>query len=187
MEDALFDIVLDPVVERARFEARRPFLERQAVLRVDLAPGIFLQPETAESVADQVRETLWAEGKSPETCGPEELAEVESSFMILSPRREFERWSLAATLMIGLPAGQREGGLRALEGFPDGLELELADGLRIRPAVDRGLAPEGGRLPAVLALRWQIPEMGEPRAFVSAHPALSGRWKAPYREAWTAC
>ena len=180
-------LVLDPAAERARFEARRPFLERQAALRVDLAPGLFLQPETAESVTDQVRETLWAEGKTPEVCGLQELAEVESSFAVLSPRRELEGWSLAATLMIGFHEDRREEGLRALEGFPEGLELELESGRRIRPAVDRGLAPEGGRLPAVLALRWQIPEMGEPSAFVSGHPALSGRWKAPYREAWTAC
>ena len=180
-------LVLDPAAERARFESRRPFLDRQAALRVDLAPGLFLQPETAESVADQVRETLWAEGKTPETCDPAELAEVRSSFAVLSPRRESAGWSLAATLMIGLPEAEREERLRALDGFPEGLVLELEDGQRILPSVDRGLAPEGGRLPAVLALRWQIPEGAALAAFASSHPGLSGRWKAPYREDWAAC
>ena len=180
-------LVLDPALERARFEARRPFLDRQAALRVDLAPGIFLQPETAESLADQVRETLWAEGKTPETCDPQELAEVRSSFAVLSTYRDGDGWSLAATLMIGLPEAGREARLRALDGFPEGLELECEDGRRVRPVVDRGLAPEGGRVPAVLALRWQIPGNGALRALVSDHRILSGRWPAPNQRAWTAC
>lgn len=177
---------LDPALERARYEARRPLLAQLATLRAQLAPGIILQPETAASVADQVRETLWAEGKAPETCDPAELAEVEAAFAVLSPRREPEGWSLAATLLLGLPPQSREARLRALEGFPHQLVLELADGRRIAPLVDRGLAPEGGRLPAVLALRWDLPEDAEPRAFVSAHPGLRGRWPAPSVEIWAA-
>lgn len=178
---------LDPALERARYEAREPLLRRQAALRVALAPGAFLQPETAESVADQVAETLWAEGKTPGDCGPEELAEVRASFSVLSPRREPSAWSLAATLMIGLGEEAREARLRALEGFPEGLLLELEDGRRVAPAVDKGAAPAGGRLPAVLALRWRVPDGARLSAFVSTHPALSGRWPAPYQEAWTAC
>lgn len=178
-------LALDPVLERARFDARRPFLARQAALRADLALGVFLQPETAESVTDQVRETLWAEGKTPETCDPEELKEVEASFAVLSPYREPDGWSVAATLMVGVPEGDREARLRALEGFPESLLLELGDGRTLAPAVDKGLAPEGGRLPAVLALRWRLPDGAAPRAFVSGHPALGGRWPAPDLPTWT--
>ena len=178
---------LDPILERARYEARRPLLQRQAALRVGLAPGVFLQPETAESVADQVRETLWAEGKTPETCDPAELAEVKASFAVLSPYRELQGWSLAGTLMVGVGEAERDASLRALEGFPERLCLELEDGRRLGPSVDKGAAPEGGRLPAVLALRWSVPDGARLSAFVSEHPALSGRWPMPYQEAWTAC
>lgn len=185
MEGLLSDLVLDPVQERARFEARLPFLARQEAMRVVFAPGVFLQPETAESVEDQVRETLWAEGKSPETCDPAELAEVRASFAVLAPRREAEGVSFAATLMIGVGDAEREARLAQLETFPGGLLLELADGRRIPPEVDRGLAPEGGRLPSVLALRWRIPAGAAPAAWVSTHPAISGRWPAPSLAAWT--
>lgn len=178
-------LVLDPVLERARYESRRPFLERQEALRAVMAPGIFLQPETAASVADQVRETLWAEGKTPETCDPEELAEVRASFAALSPRREGGTWSLAATLMIGLPEESRAARLAALEGFPDQVGLKLADGRILLPAVDRGMAPQGGRMPTVLALRWTLPEGAEPEAFLSEHPGLAGRWPAPSARSWT--
>ena len=181
------DLVLDPVLERARFESRLPFLRRQAAMRADLAPGVFLQPETAESVEDQIRETLWAEGKTPGTCAPDELAEVRDSFAVLSPRRELSGWSLAATLMIGLAEEARESRLWELEGFPAQLQLELSGGRRVNPVVDLGLAPEGGRLPAVVALRWRIPDGLAPQAFISRHPALAGRWKAPALEAWAAC
>ncbi|MBS1767613.1 MAG: hypothetical protein JST05_09460 [Acidobacteria bacterium] len=177
---------LDPVLERARYEARLPLLQRQAALRVDLAPGIFLQPETLESVADQVRETLWAEGMTADACDPRALAEVEASFSVLSPRREERGWSVAATVMIGVDEVDREGRLRDLEGFPESLRLELADGRLLLPTVDKGSAPEGARLPAVLALRWMIPGDGRPESFRSVHPTVSGRWPAPYLEAWTA-
>lgn len=177
-------LVLDPVLERARYESRRPFLAKQEVLRAVMAPGIFLQPETAESVADQVRETLWAEGKTPETCDPEELAEVQASFAVLSPRRESGGWSLAATLMIGLPEETRPARLAALAGFPEQLRLELADGRTVLPSVDRGMAPEGGRMPTVLAQRWTVPDGAEPAAFLSDHPELKGRWPAPDKGIW---
>lgn len=184
---AAFDpAAFDPAAERARFEARRPLLDRLAALRAELAPGIFLQPETAESVADQVRETLWAEGRAPEACGAPELAEFQAAFALLSPRREDDGWSLAATLMLGVPPSAREARLRALEGVPHQLALELGDGRRVPPLVDRGLAPEGGRLPAVLALRWEVPEGASPAAFVSESPALRGRWPAPALAAWIA-
>jgi hypothetical protein len=178
------NLVLDPAVERARYESRLPFLARQEALRAVMEPGLFLQPETAESVADQVRETLWAEGKTPESCDPEELAEVRASFAVLSPRREADGWSLAATLMIGLPEKTRAARLAALEGFPEQLVLRLADGRTVAPSVDRGLAPEGGRLPTVLALRWRIPDGAEPEAFLSDHSEIQGRWPAPSMRVW---
>ena len=177
-------LLLDPAVERARYESRRPFLARQEALRAVMAPGIFLQPETAESVGDQVRETLWAEGESPEGCDPGELAEVQASFAVLSPRREPGGWSLAATLMIGVSDAERAERLRALEGFPEQLRLRLADGRFVSPSVDRGLAPEGGRLPAVVALRWALPDGAEPDAFFSEHPGISGQWPAPSLGTW---
>lgn len=177
-------LVLDPILERARHEARRPFLAAQEALRAVMAPGIFLQPETEESVADQVRETLWAEGKTVESCDAEELEEVRASFAVLSPRRELEGWSLAATLMIGLPEAGRDARLAALDGFPDQLFLRLVDGRIVVPSVDRGLAPEGGRLPTVLALRWMVPDGAEPEAFLSAHPEIKGRWPAPALKLW---
>lgn len=178
-------LVLDPALERARYESRRPFLEAQEALRAGMAKGVFLQPETAESVADQVRETLWAEGKTLETCDSEELAEVQASFSVLSPRRESGGWSLAATLMLGFPEAERDQRLAALEGFPDQLLLEVSDGRALVPAVDRGLAPTGGRMPAVLALRWFVPDGAEPKAFLSDHPGIKGRWPAPALRAWT--
>ncbi|HET6329379.1 MAG TPA: hypothetical protein VFF76_01195 [Holophagaceae bacterium] len=177
-------LVLDPALERARYESRRPFLAAQEALRAVMAPGIFLQPETAASVADQVWETLWAEGKAPETCDPKELAEVQASFAVLSPRREAGGWSLAATLMIGLPEEVRAVRLAELEGLPDQLRLELSDGRMVIPSVDRGMAPEGGRLPTVLALRWSVPGGAEPEAFLSEHLELSGRWPAPAMDVW---
>ncbi len=177
-------LVLDPVLERARFESRRPFLLRQEALRAQLAPGIFLQPETTESVDDQVRETLWAEGKTPESCDPAELEEVRGSFAVLSPRREGGDHSLAATLMIGVVESEREARLSQLAGFPEQLRLELGDGRQLSPEVDRGLAPEGGRLPAVLALRWRIPAGSAPAFWISTHEALSGRWPAPILKSW---
>jgi hypothetical protein len=115
-----------------------------------------------------------------------ELAEVKDSFAVLSPRREIGGWSLAATLMIGVPEETREAQLQALGGFPERFWLELEDGRRLEPAVDKGLAPEGGRLPAVLALRWLVPDGAKTRAFVSEHPVLSGRWAAPALGAWSA-
>ena len=177
-------LVLDPVLEHARYESRRPLLATQEALRAAIAPGIFLQPETAASVADQVCETLWAEGKTPEACDPEELAEVQASFAVLSPRREQGAWSLAATLMIGLPEEVRAARLVALAGFPEQLRLKLAGGRIVLPTVDRGMAPDGERMPTVLALRWTVPDGAEPEAFLSEHPEIKGRWAAPDLRKW---
>jgi hypothetical protein len=87
--------------------------------------------------------------------------------------------------MIGLPEEVRAVRLAALAGFPDQLRLKLADGRTVLPSVDRGMAPEGGRLPAVLALRWVVPDGVEPEAFLSEHPELKGRWPAPDTTIWT--
>ncbi len=178
------NLVFDPPTERARFEARQAFLDRQAALRLDLAEGLTFQPETAESVEDQVIETLWAEGKTPDTCGADELAEARASFAVLAPRREPGGRSLAATLMLGFPDATRDRRLAALHGFPDQLLLELPDGRLLAPAVDRGTAGPGDRLPSVLALRYLIPDGRTPAALVSNHAELPGRWPAP--AAWTA-
>lgn len=170
--------LFDPAAEAERFSARREFLARQEALRIDLAPGITLQPETAESVEDQIRETLLAEGIHP-VPGSVDYQEAAKSFAALSPRREFGRLSLAATLFLGFPPAERDERLLALDGFPERLALELVDGQRILPAVDRGTARPGERLPAVLALRWSIPPGLSVAALVSDHLIVSGRYPAP--------
>ncbi len=170
--------LFDPATEAERFAARREFLARQEALRLDLAPGVTFQPETAESVEDQIRETLLAEGIVP-VPGSDDYREAAHSFAALAPRREPGGLSVAATLFLGFPAPERDARLLALEGFPEILALELADGRRVLPAVDRGAARPGERLPAVLALRWTLPPEGRIAALVADHPALAGRFPAP--------
>lgn len=177
-------MAFDPATERARHAARQAFLNRQAALRLDLAEGITFQPETAESVEDQVVETLWAEGLTPDSAPAEDLAEARASFAVLAPRREHGGQSLAATLFLGFPEAVRDAKLAALQRFPDQLCLELSDGSRVAPAVDRGAAGPDDRLPAVLALRYLIPDGRSIAALVSNHAVVSGRWPAP--AAWTA-
>ena len=177
-------LVFDPATEQARYQARQGLLSRQAALRLILGEGITFQPETAESVEDQLVETLWAEGKTLEACDPDEQAEARASFAVLAPRRESGGTSVAATLMLGFPDAEREGRLEALRGFPDQLTLALSDGSPVFPAVDRGTAGPQDRLPAVLALRYLIPDGLGIAALVSTHAALPGRWPAP--AAWCA-
>ncbi|WP_291270368.1 DUF3501 family protein [Geothrix sp.] len=177
-------LAFDPASERARFEARQAFLARQAALRLDLAEGITFQPETAESVEDQVVETLWAEGMTLETAPAEDVAESRASFAVLAPRREAGGLSLVATLFLGFPDEVRDARLSALQRFPDQLRLELIDGSFALPAVDRGAAGPDDRLPSVLALRYLIPDGRTIAALVSNHAEVSGRWPAP--AAWTA-
>lgn len=172
-------LAFDPATERARFTARQAFLARQAALRLDLAEGITFQPETAESVNDQVIETLWAEGMTLDSAPAEDLAEARASFAVLAPRRERGGHSLVATLFLGFPDKVREARLAALSTFPDQLFLELSDGSLSAPAVDRGSAGPGDRLPAVLALRYFIPDGRSLAALVSNHAEVSGRWPAP--------
>ncbi|WP_243288313.1 DUF3501 family protein [Geothrix terrae] len=176
-------LAFDSATERARFEARQAFLARQAALRLDLAEGITFQPETAESVEDQVVETLWAEGMTLDSAPAEDLAEARASFAVLAPRREPEGVSVAATLMLGFPDEVRDRRLAALHTFPDQLALELADGSLVTPSVDRGAAGPEDRLPSVLALRYLIPDGRAIAALVSTHAGLPGRWPAP--AAWT--
>lgn len=177
-------LAFDPAAERARFEARQGFLARQAALRLELAEGISFQPETAESVEDQIVETLWAEGLTLETAPAEDLADSRASFAVLAPRREAGGLSLAATLMLGFPDETRDRRLADLHTFPDQLCLELSDGSRVAPAVDRGTAGPQDRLPSVLALRYLIPDGRAIAALVSTHAGLPGRWPAP--AAWAA-
>lgn len=177
-------MAFDPATERARHTARQAFLDRQAALRLDLAEGITFQPETAESVEDQVVETLWAEGLTLDSAPAEDLAEARASFAVLAPRREPGGRSLVATLFLGFPEAVRDARLAALQRFPDQLRLELSDGTLVAPTVDRGAAGPDDRLPAVLALRYLIPDGLSIAALVSTHAAVSGRWPAP--AAWTA-
>lgn len=172
-------MAFDPATERARYEGRRAFLARQAALRLDLAPGITFQPETLESVEDQVVETLWAEGMTLASAPAEDLAEARASFSVLAPRSEPRGCSVVATLFLGFPDAERDIRLAALQRFPDQLALELSDGSLSLPAVDRGTAGPEDRLPAVLALRYLIPEGHHPVALLSRHPACPGRWSAP--------
>ena len=176
-------LAFDPATERARYQARLAFLARQEALRLDLAEGITFQPETAESVEDQVVETLWAEGMTLETAPANDVAEARASFAVLAPCREPEGLSLVATLFLGFPDQVRHERLAALQRFPDQLRLELSDGSFALPAVDRGAAGPEDRLPAVLALRYLIPDGCDIAALVSTHAEVPGRWVAP--ETWT--
>jgi hypothetical protein len=177
-------LAFDPATERARYEARQAFLAHQAALRLDLAEGITFQPETAESVEDQIIETLWAEGKTPDTVDADELAETRASFAVLAPHREPGGQSIVATLFLGFPDEVRDARLAALQRFPDQLRLELNDGSFAAPAVDRGAAGPDDRLPSVLALRYLIPDGLQVAALVSNHAEAPGRWTAP--AAWAA-
>jgi len=178
------NLAFDITTEHARFQARQALLARQAALRLELAEGITFQPETTESVEDQVVETLWAEGLTLDTAPSEDVAESRASFAVLTPRREPGGLSLVATLFLGFPDGVREARLAALQRFPDQLRLELSDGSLASPAVDRGAAGPEDRLPAVLALRFLIPDGRSIAALVSNHAEVSGRWVAP--AAWSA-
>jgi len=175
----------DTATEHLRFQARQHLLARQAALRLELADGISFQPETAESVEDQVIETLWAEGLTPDSISAEELAEARASFAVLAPRSEVGGRSLAATLMLAFPDATRDRQLAALKGFPEQLVLELSDGSTMAPFVDRGTAGPEDRLPSVLALRYTLPDGLNIAALVSNHAALTGRWNATAAwEAW---
>ena len=177
-------LAFDPSTEHARYEARQAFLARQAALRLELAEGITFQPETTESVEDQVVETLWAEGMTLETAPAEDIAESRASFAVLAPRREPGGLSIVATLFLGFPDEVRDVRLAALQRFPDQLRLELTNGSFAAPAVDRGAAGPDDRLPSVLALRYLIPDGLKIAALVSNHVEAPGRWAAP--AAWVA-
>ncbi len=171
--------IFDAATEQARHLVRQPLLSRAMDLRLELAPGVIFQPETFESVKDQVVETLWAEGKTLESIGAAEESELRASFAVLTPRRENGECFIAASLLLGFPAEEREKMLDRLQGFPDQLCVELRSGDLVAPEVDRGAAGPGDRLPAVLALRYRIPQREIPVALVSAHTALSGRFEPP--------
>ncbi|NWJ41599.1 MAG: DUF3501 family protein [Geothrix sp.] len=173
------NLVFDPATELARYETRQALLGRQAALRLELAEGITFQPETAESVEDQVVETLWAEGLTLETAPAEDVVEARASFAVLAPRREHGGRSVVATLFLGFPDAVRDAKLAALQRFPDQLRLELSDGSLAAPAVDRGAAGPEDRLPAVLALRFFLPDGCRIAALVSNHAVVPGRWSAP--------
>ena len=172
----------DRYEESRRFAARSPLLKRHWAMRLDLAPGIAFQPETQESVEDQVRETLWAEGHTLESAGRELEAEVRASFAVITPGRESGGHSVAASLLLGFQHSEREARFEALRGLPEQLWLELSEGGFALPMVDGG-AGRGGRLPAVLALRYFIPDGQAAVALVCNHAEAPARWPVP--EGWT--
>ncbi len=175
--------IFESVTEAARYLARKPLLDRAWALRQELTPGIVFQPETEESVEDQIVETLWAEGKTLHSIAAVEEAEARTSFAGLAPGRESGRVSIVATLLLGFPAGEREQRLDRLNGFPEQLQLEMESGVVVTPEVDRGTAGLNDRLPAVLALRYLVPDGSRIVAIVSNHAEVSGRWSAP--TAWS--
>lgn len=177
-------LAFDLTAERARFEARQPFLAQHWAMAVDLAPGLRFQPETEASVADQVRETFWSEGNDPDVASPAEVEEMRASFDALAPRRESDGWSVVATLMLGFADATRDAELARLTDLPDALCLVLDDGREVPPAVDLGHTGGSDRLPAVLALRYAIPDGHGPVALAVQHPALAGVFPAP--PAWRA-
>lgn len=170
--------VFDVAIERTRFLARRPLLQRADDLRIELTPGLVFQPETKESVEDQVVETLWAEGKTLDSIDATEQAEVRASFAVLTPRREPGRHSVAASLFLGFSALERDRKMAQLRGLPEQLLLELESGALVAPEVDRGAAGLEDRLPAVLALRYFVPDGIRIAALVSNHTEVHGRWAA---------
>lgn len=170
-------LVFDVAIEHARFLARQPILERALDLRLELIPGVVFQPETVDSVEDQVVETLWSEGKSLDTIDAAEESEVRASFAVLTPRREPDGLSIVASLLLGFPADERDQRLGGLRGFPEQLRLEVGSGEMVAPEVDRGAVGPGDRLPSVLALRYRVPQGEVPVALVSTHEALVGRFE----------
>lgn len=173
----------DPTAERTRYHERLAFLADHWAMALELAPGIRFQPETLASVEDQVRETFWSEGNDPAQASEEDLAEMRASFASLAPRREFDGWSVAATLMLAFPEETRAQRLAALADYPETLRLVLEDGQEIRPEVDRGYTGESDRLPAVLALRYRIPAGSHPVALTAHHAGTPGAFPAP--PSWT--
>ncbi|HJV23633.1 MAG TPA: hypothetical protein VJ570_13095 [Holophagaceae bacterium] len=172
-------IAFDLDAERARYAARQPFLARHWAMALELAPGVRFQPETEASVEDQVRETFWSEGNDPDQASARELAEMRVSFGALAPRTEAEGISLVATLFLGFPEAVREARMAALAQLPERLRLVLDDGSEVTPAVDRGYTGASQRLPAVLALRYLVPDGRRPVALVSLEPEVPGFFPGP--------
>ncbi len=177
-------IAFDPKTERARHAAREPFLRRHWAMSLELGEGIRFQPETLESVTDQIQETLWSEGMDPASAPAEDRHEAERSFAILKPRRTSDGWSIAATLMFGFPDESRLSRLEALQGFPQNLSLLLDDGSAVKPEVDGGPTAGQSRMPSVLALRYTLPDGRIPKGLRAAHPSLDLDVMGP--ESWSA-
>ena len=172
-------LAFDLDAERARYATRQAFLARHWAMALELAPGVRFQPETEASVEDQVRETFWSEGNDPALATAAELAEMRSSFAALAPRREPGGWSVAATLFLGFPEAVRAERMAALADLPPQLLLVLDDGREVAPEVDRGYTGDSERLPAVLALRYALPEGRTPVGLTSRHPEALGFHPAP--------
>ncbi len=175
-------IAFDLDAERARYAARQPFLARHWAMALELAPGVRFQPETEASVEDQVQETFWSEGHDPAQASPSELAEMRASFGALAPHREATGWSVVATLMLGFPEAIRNERMAALANLPERLRLVLDDGHEVVPQVDRGYTGASERLPAVLGLRYLVPEGRRPVALISLEPEVPGFYPGP--DAW---
>lgn len=172
-------LAFDLDAERARYASRQAFLAEHWAMALELAPGVRFQPETEASVEDQVRETFWSEGHDPAQASAAELAEMRASFAALAPRREPGGRSVVATLFLGFPEAARAERMAALADLPAQLHLVLDDGREMVPAVDRGYTGDSERLPAVLALRYLVPEGRSPVGLVSRHPEAAGFHPAP--------
>lgn len=172
-------IAFDLAAERARYHARLAFLADHWAMALELAPGIRFQPETQASVEDQVRETFWSEGVDPAKASDQERAEMQASFAALSPRREFDGWSVVATLMLGFPEESRAQRMAELAALPAALWLVLDDGREVGPEVDRGYTGASSRLPAVLALRYRLAAGRRPVALQARHAEVQGTFPAP--------
>lgn len=172
-------IAFDLDAEHARYAARQPFLARHWAMALELASGIRFQPETEGSVEDQIRETFWSEGNDPARATEAERSAMRTSFAALAPRRESKGWSVVATLMLGFPDETRAERMAALAEWPERLGLVLDDGHEVRPDVDRGYTGESDRLPAVLGLRYLIPDGRRPMALISRHPEVPGFHPGP--------
>jgi hypothetical protein len=85
--------------------------------------------------------------------------------------------------MLAFPEASRAAELARLADLPETLRLVLDDGGEVMPEVDRGHTGGSDRLPAVLALRYILPDGRQVAGLAVHHPALSARHPAP--SAWT--
>jgi Protein of unknown function (DUF3501) len=150
--------------EERRDEIRRAIFETKEPRRVHVGPDLTFLFENADTVRYQVHEMVRAERMHR----PEDIRrEVETYNELLGDEGE-----LGATLLIEIddPAVRRQR-LRAWRDLPEHLYAKLADGRRVRPALDERQRDEE-RLSAVQFLHFDVG--GEvPVALGCDHPAYA--------------